>query len=446
MKSEAVFREFRINFPYIYYGNGRNYTVFVTRVTEKGFNLYDPASDRILLNSHLYDTRYGFKPLPSNMKILKTHVGREFSKSLKQVDDIAWPPEMISDWDLPREGKVCQSVDGTSYTFSEIGAVYSCSNRKGAIRYPIGKIHSKHKAGNGKYYLVIDLWNDDVAWPESVKKLTEKKESTMSFKRQLEMKAAIPRPPMYWLEGDEVKGMLQKNELNRLSAEEGSHVKKLAKKIMHSGYSESWPIVVDRDGIIQRGHHRFHACISIGSGAYIEFHDRKFTEDDFHEDVLTEGISKRWATTDHVTRYANAGREQYQKAKEFMDETGMGVKAAIMILEGKSGLPCSAYMNKVKEGFINIPNYEKSLSMARYLEKFADFLTTPGQWKNTYFVGAIMKMLDSSKVDKARLLSCVKSKGEFYVQKDIKRNIESLCDCYNFRLSKGKRIFLQDFS
>jgi len=445
MKDEAVRRILKLNHPHLFF-IGRRRIVYPIRVTKKGFNLYSPDYHRVLLPDHFYDVRYGNKSIPENSTSVITYLGCQTNDSLVEIahNDVYWPNTFIN-WSS--DGYFCLEITSLAkYNMMFPGLPFYCDSYKRTKQYEIGIIHSRGMANN-KNYVFVQLHSGFNNAKVEKKEITIKNKGNgiMSFNKLVSSKQTVKRDKLVWLNYEELSH-LQLSKFNRIVSPKSSRVKKVQDSIEKHGFDKDYPILVDTNGVIQRGAHRWSACRNIKSGAYVQISNEKFILGRFNVEIEKENSSSRWLTPDMVASFANAGTGDYPLLQKFMDDTGLPIKASVALLKGQSALLGGREYDAVKLGYFKATHYKEAMEFVRYLQNFKDALPRKNDWKKAGFVMALAKVISSPKVDKKKLLQAVKrNRMRANVQQVTAENIRQLCEFYNYKLTKKYRINPEDF-
>jgi len=113
------------------------------------------------------------------------------------------------------------------------------------------------------------------------------------------------------------------------------HVKRLAKDIHDNGLSQ--PILVDAEGNILEGQHRFLACQSLGINV------KYIVTDAISIDrvVVLNSLSKAWTPLDKARSYAAQGNDHYIRLLDFLEECQavepkVSLRIASMLAQGSA--------------------------------------------------------------------------------------------------------------
>lgn len=176
-----------------------------------------------------------------------------------------------------------------------------------------------------------------------------------------------------------------------------NHVAMLKKKILVSNELHTNPIHVTKNFEVINGQHRLTAARELGVPVYYEVVD-PFDP----SSILHSNYAKAWSAEDYIHYYAEMGSDEHKKVIELCDKYGLPVSACLILL-GHHG------RSKQMEGF-NIKEdrlflFHKTMQFRNQLineapEHDHDFRSTV---RNVKFLEIILKMIDSTKFDLARL-------------------------------------------
>ena len=136
------------------------------------------------------------------------------------------------------------------------------------------------------------------------------------------------------------------------------HVEKLKQLIQKHGYIKSLPIIVDPDGCIIDGQHRYLACkeLKVEPTIVVE-------EDDFHNLVpVINANQKKWSFADFVKYYSNRGLEHFVILEQVCKAKGLSPSIVYAIIYGKmekQGIRKHGRMTKdhpLKDGTFKFPD------------------------------------------------------------------------------------------
>lgn len=132
-------------------------------------------------------------------------------------------------------------------------------------------------------------------------------------------------------------------------------VDRLKKLIEKNGYCNSMPIIVDEDGLIMDGQHRYVACKELGIEPPI------VVEKNFDIVPVLNSTQLSWTLRDFVKFYAEKGYEDYVILQNICKEKNLSPMVVHAIITGKSytraGVSrCTAKMNVLKTGTFKLPS------------------------------------------------------------------------------------------
>lgn len=155
-------------------------------------------------------------------------------------------------------------------------------------------------------------------------------------------------------------------ECNRDVSEK--HVEKLKESIQKNGYQEGMPILVDPNGFIVDGQHRYVACKQLKVDApIVEVQDIKLA-------LQLNSTQLAWGIKDYVKFYASQGYPDYIILRNLCNAKNISLTTGINMICGKSvGKANSlAKSNPVKEGTFTIA--DKSAKGLAKIEKRIDHI------------------------------------------------------------------------
>lgn len=109
------------------------------------------------------------------------------------------------------------------------------------------------------------------------------------------------------------------------------HVEEIKESIKAHGYLNHAPIVLNEQGEIIDGQHRYIACCELG----ITPPTITLTGDNSQLMVDLNRSQKAWGIDDFVNFYSKMGKMSFQVLQEFCKKTKLAVTPALMILTGK---------------------------------------------------------------------------------------------------------------
>lgn len=174
-----------------------------------------------------------------------------------------------------------------------------------------------------------------------------------------------------------------------------NHVERLEREIKKNGYCKGRPILVDQDGLIVDGQHRYLACKRLGIEAPIE------QVDNFNLVATLNSTQLNWSLRDYVNFYAVKGIADYIILDALCKEKGISPAVAINIIYGKSlskeGM-ARPNDNPVRTGDFKIPDKtEKGLAkLERKVQAILDLVTQLDLPKTDRLITAITRLSNDS--------------------------------------------------
>lgn len=174
-----------------------------------------------------------------------------------------------------------------------------------------------------------------------------------------------------------------------------AHVERLAKIIEKKGYCPGRPILVDPDGFIIDGQHRFLACKKLGIEAPIE------TLNNFDMVAILNSTQLNWSLNDYVKFYAVKGIPDYIILEDICKSKNITPAVAVSIICGKSYGKINQNKNSenpVKTGKLTIPDKSaKGLAkIDRKIQNILDLITLLGLPKTDRLILAITRLAQDS--------------------------------------------------
>lgn len=109
-----------------------------------------------------------------------------------------------------------------------------------------------------------------------------------------------------------------------------AQIDRLKESIEKNGYFVGMPIVVDEDGFIVDGQHRYMACKELGISAPI------VSGGDFDSVPIINSTQLKWNMQDYVTYYAVKGYEDYVILEDICKKHKISPHVAYIIIEGQA--------------------------------------------------------------------------------------------------------------
>jgi hypothetical protein len=109
-------------------------------------------------------------------------------------------------------------------------------------------------------------------------------------------------------------------------------VEKLKKDIAVNDYGKSFPIIINKNGVIRDGQHRFTARQELKLPIYFHVSDQALNLDAV---AKTNSMQKAWSTDDHILSRANNGNKTFQAIENFANNNGLKPSQAISFFRGE---------------------------------------------------------------------------------------------------------------
>jgi hypothetical protein len=234
------------------------------------------------------------------------------------------------------------------------------------------------------------------------------------------------------------KQILESNNYSKFTMtdfnRDAGKTKELEASFREHGWIDACPLHVVRDGEgklrIKQGHHRFIAAQKIGIPVkYVECNDKAT----IHQ---LEKTSKRWNMEDFLASHCRVGEQEYIKVRDYCDESGITLQAAISMLGGHSAgsgnfteeFKCGGY--KIKEDSVHAYVVQNIvLHMKKHKVAF---------YNNNLLVQAISKVVWLPEFDVLQFKSKIKAFHSFMEkQASLDKYLDMVEDIYN-RQSRSK--------
>lgn len=134
-----------------------------------------------------------------------------------------------------------------------------------------------------------------------------------------------------------------------------NHVDRMKELIRKHGYLNSFPIIVNEEGLIIDGQHRYLACKELGIEPPI------VQEKSFDITPIINSTQLKWSTKDYVKYYAAKGYEDYMILEQICKNKNISPGVAYNIIFGKctnkTGLAnLKGISSPLKEGTMKLPD------------------------------------------------------------------------------------------
>lgn len=244
---------------------------------------------------------------------------------------------------------------------------------------------------------------------------------------------------------ENINARLHVNPSNRVCEKNSNHIARLANNMRENGFSKHHPILVDKNGMILSGHHRYFAALEAKVGVYVSVEDGD--PEAFARVTKQDQIAKKWQATDFIELYAKQNNQEYILLRSFLAKyTKIKSKLAIAICLGKANhIPQKIYDDLERGRFVCSVGWAKAEMLATQIMQIYDSMED--NWK----VGtvplalgiAILHMMKHPEYNHNLLLTKIQ-KNKFVPTGRREWNIERLSEIYNKGLRKNAIRFIED--
>lgn len=213
-------------------------------------------------------------------------------------------------------------------------------------------------------------------------------------------------------------------------------VDKLKESIRQRGYIKGLPILVEQDGYIVDGQHRFLACKQLGIEATI------IEVSSFDLAPIINSMQSRWSLQDYVKYYAEKNIEDYIILERICKSKNISVSTAAAIITGKWASKSSikkGERNPIKEGVFRIPDKsDKGLAkLDRKIEAIMHLISVLHLPKTDRLVLAVTRLSNDSNFSFKIMLSKIEyQRARIYRCSTIQEYMQMLANIYNNKNSK----------
>lgn len=214
-----------------------------------------------------------------------------------------------------------------------------------------------------------------------------------------------------------------------------NHVTRLKESIEQSGYIAANPIVVNRDGKIIDGQHRFTACRELRLPIYYVVTD---ADDDT---LITLNVTqKTWNLRDYAAYYIKKGLIAYSKLMDFVHRNNIAQVGVALAFVRTEGVYCSATMKDFKAGLLDITDndIERAEQLYTASVRLFSLLGLPFQRKS---YGAVIKMANNPNFSMDRLVKKAEMfRDRAYPTSNVLGTMRMLEGLYNHHETAARRI------
>jgi hypothetical protein len=207
-------------------------------------------------------------------------------------------------------------------------------------------------------------------------------------------------------------------------------VKRLAEEMKIKNLLHLYPIVIDQDGVILDGQHRFEAAKSIESEIYYVQSENDYQISDVSK---SNSMQRAWRTVDHIHFHAKNGNPHYIEIIDLSWELGVDPELVIWVM-GKN-------RNDVKKGDFVITDEGREIT--RKVLQHADMLGDCFSYnKHRPFLNALKTLLLIPDYNPMRMVQKASCYPELCKkQVDSKEYLRVLETIYNKNANKPVRLF-----
>lgn len=194
--------------------------------------------------------------------------------------------------------------------------------------------------------------------------------------------------------------------------------------------------MVNEEGFIIDGQHRFYVCKKLGLNVYYvvvpNFTLRQVAE--------MNSNSSKWKDRDYLNCYVDVNLEPYKRLDEFLKEyAGVSIGVAVTLL----------HTGHVQAGSGSRDDFRDGLFKANYIheahqlmKKVLDFQNYCESYTSRSFIKAVEELIQSPEYDHQAFLEKLQIHSLVIDQKSThKEYLQHMEDLFNFRNSKRRRIY-----
>ena len=206
------------------------------------------------------------------------------------------------------------------------------------------------------------------------------------------------------------------------------NTKKLEQSMVRYGWMDAHPMSVVQIGsrkfMIKEGHNRYVAAKKLGIPL-------KFVVSNDDASVYEiERPTRKWSMEDYLVSHCRTEKPEFWKVKEYCDETGIGLQAAISMLGGNSA-GSGNFIEEFKNGTYVV---KADSSHARIVREIVLYMKRQGiKFYNTnLLVRAISRLVWLPEFDVQQFKNKIKSFGPFMEKKaNLDQYLDMVEDIYN---------------
>lgn len=216
-----------------------------------------------------------------------------------------------------------------------------------------------------------------------------------------------------------------------------THVDRLKELIRKHGYYKGLPIIVDKDGLIIDGQHRYLACKELNVEPTI------VVEESFDIVPFINSTQLSWSLRDYVKYYAAKGYEDYIILEQLCKAKNISPNAAYALIynknANKTGLSRRASLNPIKAGTFKIPDIsEKGLAkLERKVNAVLGLITLLDLPRTERLLLAITRLAEDPNFNFAVMRNKISyQKARIYRCATIQEYQQMLSSIYNYKNTK----------
>lgn len=195
------------------------------------------------------------------------------------------------------------------------------------------------------------------------------------------------------------------------------------------------PIMVNEQGYVIDGQHRFFVCKKLGLNVYFvvvpDFSLRQVAE-------MNNNASK-WKDRDFMNCYIDTGVEDYKVLADFIERHHINIGTAIGLLSAGYAHAGTEHREVFRNGQFRVNEQAKAERLMNMVHDFNDYCES---YTSRSFIEAIETLWESPEYDHAAMLDKLKVHNLTIEQRPTyKEYLQHMEDLFNFRNSKRRRIY-----
>lgn len=220
------------------------------------------------------------------------------------------------------------------------------------------------------------------------------------------------------------------------------HVMKLAESMKSHGYIKELPILVNKDGEIIDGQHRYAACVHAHIKPVIL--EMKTEKDDLIP--VINSMQKTWKLADYVNYYASKGYPDYIILKGLCSTKNISIAAGFAIFSDKSShnYGITSTQHPLKLGTFKVADKsEKGLKkIDKKADMILDLIVELGLPKTERLITAIIRLMQRPEFIMDKMRQKIQyQRRRIYRCTTIAEYMQMLADVYNYK-NTGKKVVI----